>query len=266
MKTMRKLFKYIPLVLFIFVLQSCDEITEYEVELELEDATELSRKAVMFEFTGIYCTNCPSAHEVVHKIDSVYHGHVIPIAVHAGGFAEAVPGLHPDFTTEFGDQLFESLAGEGVPSALIATLDGDQFIEGAESTWMGELGYFVPQFTKYLVEPTISIADNTINASFQITDQRNTGKNVLFYGFIVEDHIIGYQTNGGSNYDHRHVLRKCYTNHNGNSLAFSEGVASMNSSIEIHESWNQENLYVVGIIVDADTKEIYTGEQVKLVN
>jgi hypothetical protein len=224
----------------------------------------LTRKIVLFEFTGIHCPNCWEGHVAVDEIDSVFYGHVIPISIHAGGFA--VPsGNDPDFRTPFGDQLYESLINQGVPSILFGSMDGDSIQVGSPSSWLGELGQMLPAYSKFVIEPTISFTNNSISAIYEITERESVASELRFYGLIVEDHIEGPQANVEEDpYDHRHVFRKCFTSLSGNRISFDGGTTSMSFNVEVDESWNLDNIYVIGIIVDANTKVIYTGEQRKL--
>lgn len=253
--------------LLILSSRSCDEVDgSYGNQIEIEDPTELTRKAVIFEFTGIHCTNCPGGHEAIEQIDSIYHGHVIPISVHAGYFSEPYPG-EPDFRTSFGNQLFENLGEPFTPSVIFASMHPDSAIIGGPATWQGEVGYIVPQYTKYIIEPIITVTNNTINATYNITERDDVSTNLRFYAFIIEDHIEGPQTGTDIDpYDHRHVLRKCFSNFNGNTVSFNNQTSSISLNTAIDETWDVNNLYVVGIIVDEDTKEIYTGEQRKLID
>jgi len=267
METMKHLILYFILTLFIAALTGCDEIDEpYGNQIEIEEATELTRKAVIFEFTGIHCTNCPDGHVAIENIDSVYHGHVIPISVHAGFFAQPHGSEEPDFRTAFGNQLYESLEEPSTPAVIFASMNVDDAIVGATASWQGEVGYFVPQYTKYIIEPTVSLAENAISVNYEITERDAVASELRFYTFIIEDHIEGPQTGYDINpYDHRHVLRKCISNLNGNTVNFTNGNANLSFTTEVDENWNLNNVYVVGIIVDGSTTEIYTGEQRKLI-
>lgn len=264
---MKNLIIFFAIGLLVIGVRSCDEIDEpYGNQIDIDEPTELTRKAVIFEFTGIHCTNCPDGHEAIENISEVYGGHVIPISVHAGFFAEP-HNDEPDFRTPFGTQLYESLNEPPTPSVVFASMYLDSVIIGATATWQGEVGYAVPQYTKYVIEPSVSFNENTISANYEITKRDTVSSNLRFYTFIIEDHIEGPQTGSDIDpYDHRHVLRKCFSNLNGNTVPISNGTASLSFSVAVSEDWNLDNLYVVGIIVDANTLEIYTGEQVKLID
>lgn len=257
-------------IIFIFISAlvvpiSCDEVDEpYGNEVEIDEPTELTKKAVIFEFTGIHCPNCPEGHEAIHQIDSVYHGHVIPIAIHAGGFA--VPGAdEPDFRTDFGTQFFESLGQPGMPSVLFSSMSADDIIIGATTSWQGVVGNIIPDYTKTVIEPSFTLNGNQLKAEFMLTEREMVENNQLFYAFIIENHIEGPQVGTDQEpYQHMHVLRKCISNVSGVQVQFQEGEDVLEFETQINPLWQTENLYLVGIIVDQETKEIYTGEQISL--
>lgn len=248
----------------IWLLNGCDEIDgPYGNQIEIDDPTELTRKAVIFEFTGIHCTNCPQGHEAIEQIDSVYHGHVIPISVHAGYFATPFTG-EPDFRTPFGNKLYDDLGQPPTPAVVIGSVASSNVIGGGPSTWQGEVGNVIPSYTKIIVEPELTFDGNEINVTFHLQQRQQTENSLLFYALILEDNIIGPQLGTDiSPYTHRHVLRKSMGSISGTNITFTDGVSEVSYSSTIETVWNIQNISVVGIIVDAVTKEIYTGEVVK---
>lgn len=252
------------LFLFVAAINSCDEIDgPYGNEVEIDEPTELTRKAIIFEFTGIHCTNCPVGHEAIHNIDSVYHGHVVPISVHAGYFATPY-GDEPDFRTPFGDYFHDNLNQPPTPSVLIGSMSPDYVIVGGAATWQGEVGNVIPDYTKFIIRPSFTFDGSELNVDFQIQERESVDNSLLFYAFIIEDSIVGPQSGTEINpYTHRHVLRKSMGANTGNGVSLIDGVATMNFTSSISSEWAVEHISVVGIIVDAETKEIYSGEIIK---
>lgn len=258
--------KIIILLVASTIMISCDKVDEpFGNQVEIDEPTELTKKAVIFEFTGIHCTNCPAGHEAIEQIDSVYHGHVIPISVHAGYFANPYPG-EPDFRTPFGDKIFTDLGLGSTPAVAIASLNEDDAITGAPTSWQGEVGNIIPAYTDFIITPDIQLNDSTIQARYVITERVEAENPLRFFVFIIEDHIEGPQLGTDIDpYNHRHMLRKCITDINGVPLNFTDGVDELSINTTLDANWQTENLYVVGIIVDQLTGEVFNGEQVKLI-
>src|SRR5690606_14615863 len=75
-------------------------------------------KAILEEFTGIYCTFCPDGHAIAQQILSQNPGNAFVINIHEGGFA--VPGSGaPDFRTPFGSAIVSQAGITGYPSATV---------------------------------------------------------------------------------------------------------------------------------------------------
>ena len=77
------------------------------------DENPQKRNAVLEEFTGIGCRNCPSGHLLANTIRADHPGDVILINIHQGGYAA---GYTPDLRTNFGDAI-ASQAFQGVGAA-----------------------------------------------------------------------------------------------------------------------------------------------------
>lgn len=261
--------KYILIFATLLVINfsGCDEIDEpYGNEVEIDEPTELTRKAVIFEFTGIHCTNCPSGHQVMHEIDSAYHGHVIPISVHAGYFAAPIYDEDPDFRTAFGSQLYEELGQPSTPAVNVCSMNADNVIVGATSSWQGEVGQYIPDYSKFIIDATHEINDTTLTATYEITEREEVTNSVKLYAFILQDSIAGPQAGTETEpYYHRHVLRECISAPDGNEIVFAEGISQPEFQVSINAAWEIAHLYVVGIIVDEITREVYTGDMQKLI-
>ena len=62
------------------------------------------RTALLEDYTGIHCVNCPDGHVIMASIAAANPGLVSLVGIHAGGFA--VPsGTEPDFRTAEGNAL-----------------------------------------------------------------------------------------------------------------------------------------------------------------
>lgn len=62
------------------------------------------KNALIEEYTGMYCSNCPPAHREIRRIMKADPGRVFAIGIHQGYFAEPGAG-DSDYRTPFGDSL-----------------------------------------------------------------------------------------------------------------------------------------------------------------
>ena len=89
-------------------------IAQYQVSTEVQP-----KNALLEEFTGINCGNCPDAHKIVANLLLAQEHTVYAIAIHSGYYASPFPD-QPDFRTEEGETLDATfVAGSGYPCGMI---------------------------------------------------------------------------------------------------------------------------------------------------
>lgn len=194
------------------------------------------RNAVLEEFTGVNCPNCPDGHVRAEALFNAHPGRVVWINIHSGSFAIPQTG-QLDLRTPFGNSI-DSMAG--VAAYPSGTMN--------RTVWPG--AYNVPPY--YPQNPPNRLAirrpgwweaslpgqgageyiilngglspvnvgaqsfwnattrDLTINVELYYTSDDSSVTNQLNVVFA-ESNVYGYQSGGGSNYNHRHIMRNMIT-------------------------------------------------------
>src|SRR4051812_25265537 len=100
---MKKKFRILCFVLAVAALfQACDYIIDANPPRKATCKPETVFKKILVEdYTGHKCGNCPAAARELARLDSIYPGKVIPMAVHAGYYAGVTPGSNPPYPTDF---------------------------------------------------------------------------------------------------------------------------------------------------------------------
>lgn len=91
-------------------------------------------------------------------------------------------------------------------------------------------------------------------------------QDLKFILFVVESGIVYAAPNGM--HDHEHVVRDIVPDQNGVSIDFSDAnnlSTTIQGSFDIDQSWNSENVVIVGIVQDLNTREVYQAEQITYV-
>ena len=84
---------------------------------QLPVSTNPEKKKIAFEeFTGIYCSGCPSGHLVSDGLKSTYPDDFFPIYIHETIFAEPRLASDPDFRTPHGAAILSLLSSNYVPA------------------------------------------------------------------------------------------------------------------------------------------------------
>ena len=233
------------------------------------------RVIVIEEFTGHKCIFCPQGTEEILRLDSIHGESLIPVSIHAGGFATPEDGKYSaDYRVPpHGDAYLREFGVDGYPTALISRLGAEVQKKDNWGILVDSLIDDVP-FVELRLQNFYSEASNIVrvdlNAIFKVTPQRNYSLQL----FMLEDHIVNWQkdfrVSGGDiqSYDHRHMLRKVVNGTYGTAL---EGVQE-NVEIKyqfilpLESGWKPQDVESVAYIFDNDPTsfEIVQGNAAKV--
>lgn len=286
MKIISKTLLIISVVATVFF--ACDEIEEPFIEYDGQcgDASlPVPIKQILIEeFTGHQCGNCPDGAETIETLKELYCDHVIPVAIHAGYFAE-VKTSGEKYTYEyrcedgnFINEYFEA-SSSGVPNAMInrAEIAGDVTLSPAD--WSAVVAELV------LEEPILDININTsLNESTRelkidadIFFIESSSEELMLSIYFVEDSIVSWQKDYSlpvneqdiEYYAHHHVLRDAINGTWGDQLTtgqtYADEMISRSHTYSINESWNIQNSSIVAFVYNNKTKEVLQASQRHLV-
>lgn len=128
-------------------------------------------------------------------------------------------------------------------------------------------------FTPVTLQPTVQSGTNkigktanTINYTFIVKSEEVVqSQNLRFFVFPVEDGI-NYNASNGTTV-HNHVARDIVPDQNGIPVDLSDSnqlEITIEGNLEIDQNWDQENLSLVGILQDIETREVYQAEIISL--
>lgn len=197
-----------------------------------------NRKAVLEEFTGIYCGYCPDGHRIANTIYNSDPANVVLINIHSGGFANVAAG-EPDLKTSAGNAI-DAMPGNGITGYPAGTMNRSVFtgtaMSGGRGNWTSWAGTVKTQaaYCNVALEgfiDTVSVISQstgetlkvlTVNAEVYYTDDSPASTNSLTV-MLLEDSVVGPQHNYGTpyynlanynadgSYNHNHVLRAVLT-------------------------------------------------------
>lgn len=255
------------LSLFFLVLIgfSCDKIDEsYIGEVEPVDT---KGSALLFEFTGHTCGNCPEGHKKAEELKEIYGNSLIVISVHAGYFAEPKKAdkYTYDFRSQAGNELYKSIGEPPTPVGLVGNLSKNELSNYAD--WGGKLTPILD--TEATIDAKISNefseSDKKLKINLNIKSSKEENRKLKLAVYIIEDKIINWQKNYKndpvdiSDYEHKHVLRGSVNGTWGEAL--KQGIAA-NETIKkeynftLGSDWKAENCEVIAFVYDDSTKEI----------
>jgi hypothetical protein len=282
MKIVNKIVLITTVIIVVFF--ACDEIEDPFIEYDGQcgDASlPVPIKQILIEeFTGHQCGNCPVGAETIETLKELYCDHIIPVAIHAGYFAEVKASGDKytyDYRSDDGntiDTYFEA-SSSGVPNAMInrAEIDGDLTLNPADwSTVVAEL---------VLQKPVLDININTslnhnsreVTMDIDVLFIESSSEELMLSVYIVEDSIASWQKDYSlpvdeqdvEEYEHNHVLRDAINGTWGDQITTgptnAEQVISKSYIYSINSNWKIQNSSIVAFVYKNDTKEVLQASQ-----
>ncbi len=199
------------------------------------------RYALITKATGTWCPYCPGAATAIHQVEGNYPDRMVEIALHYDDTYECRPYVR-NYCMHYNV--------DGFPNVMVDLNLEKQTISTASA---------ILRFVKNSVEevPTVvGIAATSKveggKAAVSVKVGAKEPGEVQLMVALVEDGIIGYQSNGGSNYEHNCTLRDAsadlYTGDYLGELTKGQEVTK-EYEFDLNATWNVENLRVVAYAV-----------------
>lgn len=249
-----------------FAFHSCDYVRNAAQTVTVRKPGD--RKILVEDYTGHKCGNCPAAARELARLDTVYKGYIIPIAVHAGFYAQVSSPQYPtnlkcQTATDWDNTFGNSQAGN--PNGMV-----NRSGKAAIRQW-SEWNSLVAPF--YLDSAKFNIAiTNTYNSSTnQVTTRIRCKATRLASGtfnlvvVLTEDSIIAEQIDYSANpnyipnYTFNHVLRGAINSSWGDPILTAgtfvknDSVVKLYSNFQLNSNWKSKHCKVVAFVYDADT-------------
>ena len=252
---MKKIFISILVITTTFII-SCDKI-EDPIQTggsEGGDTTSIKRRILIEEFTGQICTACPDGAREIERLVAIYGDQLIPVSVHAGAFAHNGPDAN-EFTTTVGDDLDGTFGIQSWPIGLVSRVNNADKYDRFQ--WEPEINSIKDDSPIADVTITNSYNTATRNVSIQVDtewlENGGSGVNYKLQVYVIEDHIIAYQLDNGTDvadYDHRHVLRGAVNTSWGTPIptTTSSTTDTQIFNYTLNASWDETNCEVVAFI------------------
>lgn len=193
--------------------------------------TPQNTKAVLEEFTGVYCGYCPDGHQIATSLKTADPTNVVLINIHAGPYATVNTG-EPDFTTPEGTAInnMTGMSIAGYPAGDVNRTAFASYYQTSggmaqnRNTWGTTFATekALSAYCNVALQGTVNVATRvlTVEAQVYYTANAPVGTNSLSV-MLLESKVTGPQHNYGSptpynasnynpdgSYNHNHVLRK----------------------------------------------------------
>lgn len=171
------------------------------------------QSALIEEFTGIHCPNCPDGHAMATTLMNLHPRDVYTIAIHAGHYAEPT-GRQPNFITSVGEAIHDHFKVSSYPSGTVSRQNVGAGLVIGRGQWAASCRTVsttlspVNLWTKCTYDEETRLV--TLEVEGYLTENMEDPRlNV----FMLQNEILGPQSGGqlGNDYPHRHMLRSRLT-------------------------------------------------------
>ncbi len=216
---------------------------------------EVRQKVIMELATGTWCTWCPYAEAGADELYQEFSSNLAVIEWH----------YNDEFETS---QSVERIVFYGITG--LPTTEFDGVLEYLGGDPPSSYPYFLPLFQQRLETPSnfgigiqiqqIDGTDYNVTTTWTINDGSNS-ENLSAFVILTETDCAS-----AGNDNQNFVGRKIYPDINGTPLDFSaQSVFTLNHTVTVEEGWVPENCEMIAFLQNMDTKEIYQGNSVMLV-
>lgn len=247
-----KLRALISLILPAAVLAGCSNVDPDDRYIDTGEF--IPARAILIEdFTGQRCVNCPDAHKVMEDLEKQYNVHglyVIPVSIHAGGFAikESRGGL----ATEAGEEYNAHWGINSWPQGVVDRRGGATTFDQWPTLALRDMSLPATMAVDITAEKDESVGGAYIN----VTVNPEVSQSASLQVWVIENGIIATQSsNSGTiaDYEHNNVFRAAVNGTWGEEIAFTAGEpVERGYSLAFAEKWNPDNLCIVAFVYDKD--------------
>ena len=232
-----------------------------------------TKVAVMEEFTGVNCPNCPAGHNVAADILASYPGEVIVINYSPGNSNYTTPiAGNPDFRRTYLDPLYNAsyVGSRFMPGAMVnrKTVSGERMM--SRGIWKTNVANAIKENSPVNVGvlSNYDSGTNTLTVKVEAYYTADVNNDNFIYVHLMEDGLVANQTGsgGGSNYVHKHTFREnINTSIWGDAMNVETKAGNLYSQTFTYDLANAsdpinlENAQVVAFVYDPTVGELYSG-------
>ena len=243
-----------------------------------------NRNAVLEEFTGAGCPNCPAAHKLTSQIYTANAGDFVLINIHTTSLASPSYSGNVDLRSDYGSALASQAGVNALPMGTINRhrFEGSEDMASTSRAWAGWAEEILasPSYANIAARATIDPQNRSVELRVQIyyTGDSPADANYLNVA-LLQDSIAARQKAGGANpaqslpdgrYLHMHVLRDMLTGQWGEEIttttagSFVEKTYTYTIPEAVRDiPVEMENISVVAFLAEGRT-EIINGCEAEL--
>jgi len=270
--------------LFLFAIFSCDKVeppytTQTQTPVDTGTTKIYVQKVMVEDFTGHKCGTCPAAHRVLDDLVGVYGDKLVPMAIHAGWFAQVTTDYPEDFQTTEGTTIFDDFNIQNTPYGMVNRTPYNSELVLTKDKWGAAIQNILDSTELRIgidIENTYNSTSNNLDCKIKVTFLKTLSDTLSLAIYFIEDSIISKQTDYEAtpsdvdDYLHKHVLRGSINGTYGEQII--AGTAIKDASVDRQYTfaldtakYNLNHCYTVAFVFNTNNKEILNVEEAKFI-
>jgi hypothetical protein len=266
---------------------ACDVISEDDRLIELSRPL-TDRTALLIEFTGNKCPNCPGAAMIADELLDTIPNNVVVVAMHPAGLSFTEP-FSPkvilqskeayDYLGAYGGDV-----GTALPVGVVNNhkFDKDGYLLGS-STWTAKVFEQCYIESECLIELQHSLDGDNHTVTATLSPKGSLAPVSLMF-WLVESNIVGPQNMSHAlledyeakhpdaevrsgavmNYVHNHVFRSTLNGLWGEELGAISAETKKGCTFAVDAKYVADNCSVVAVLINTETKEVVQAAEIAL--
>jgi hypothetical protein len=239
----------------------------------------VKRRALLEEFTGHHCNNCPAAHAAAAQLHDFYGDDLILVNLHAAANFNSsfiAPQSNPDgsyatdFRTSEGQAYATNYAVTFLPSGMVNRTPYDNVTVLSSANWGSAVDAIVNEdalVNVWIDDLAHDAGTNTVSATVKVALLADISSEHKLTVYLTEDHVIDWQYNSlvappdVEFYDHRHVFRKTLDGAWGrvavaSSASVGDTLTFSYVDVPMDPAWDPANCALVAYVYEASSNEV----------
>ncbi len=256
--------KFVTIFMLSFMLFSITAVSQNYVSTE-----PANKNAILEEFTGVRCPNCPAGHQVAAGILQNNPGRAFMAGYHPFNSSYTTPYAgDPDFRRHHPDSLYMTPwcgSSRFMPSAFInrRIWNGDRL--QSRGVWASYTDQILTEASPVNVGmgSTYNDQTNMLEVTVEIYFTSSLTQQSTLNVVLCESELIAQQSGGGTSYVHKHVFRETFTAQWGDIIP---GLTNQGTLVVMEYSFDNttaqyimENCDLTAFVVDYSNDEIISG-------
>lgn len=250
---------------FVAILIPCLMMAQHYVPVE-----PLDKNAILEEFTGVNCPNCPSGHQMMAEILANNPGRAFCVAYHPFNSSYTTPSSgDPDFRRHYADSLYMTPycgTSRFMPSSFIQRrLWSPPERLMTRTLWTAHANTIMAEPSPMNVGMATSFDPGTSELTVVVDiyyTEDFTGEHNLMVT-LAENDLVSHQSGGTFPYTHKHTFREAFVGQWGDPIVTDASEGTFYRRVFTFDysatDYIMENCELLAFVLDNNTEEIITG-------